>query len=514
MAIFFDDRDRRVVPNWRTFKKTALLGELDSTNKEPKKSNFVLSIDDYLKDWHTNKTIPIAADLLSASLVNNIKEKPEIIEAANLILSNPQVATSSQQSLAHSLINKATETKLFNKIESITASDLQVLINPLPLRKKIQILKRNLSYFSANPITYVELSRLYSILGQEEQAKKAMRLAIHFGSQNRFVLRSAARLFAHYDDYDYAHDILRKSPLVQIDPWITSAEIALSTIRDRNSKFIKKGIEMIKSRNFSDFSLTELASSLGTVELLNGTLKKSREFFNSSLIDPNDNSLAQAEWATNKDKSLNIKLDKLQVEHSFEASAIDNFYSDDFEAALNDTTRWLVDMPFSKRPVLFGAHIAGALLDDHEKAITFTKAGLASHPNDPTLINNIVYSLILVGRLDEADSYMKQLPTNNEIDESTDICLTATSGLYYFRTGHPDKGRILYRKAIEDAKKFDSRYFNWLAILNYAREEILAKSEYIDEVMDIVVRIPENVEGNDVDKLKGEVIKLYKKSKQ
>ena len=109
---------------------------------------------------------------------------------------------------------------------------------------------------------------------------------------------------------------------------------------------------------------------------------------------------------------------------------------------------------------------------------------------------------------------MKLLPPNNEIDESADICLTATSGLYFFRTGYPDRGRILYRKAIEDAKIFDSRYFNWLAILNYAREEILARSEFIEEVMTTVMRIPENVEGTDVDKLKGEVIDLYRRSKQ
>lgn len=513
MANFFENRDRRVIPNWRTFKKTALLGELDSNFAIAPQSNIPLSIDSYISDWAESKSVPVASDLLSASIANNKKDRPEVVEAANFILHNLDSTTISQQSLAQSLVSVSHPSKLSKKIDSLTVEDLEELINPNPLIRKIQILKKNLGNFAFNPILYVELSRLYSILGQESKAKRAMVSALQMGSSNRFVLRSAARLFAHYDDLDYAHDILRTSSLVGHDPWITSAEIALATIRDRRSRFIKRGIEMVNSRNFAPFSLSELTSSLGTVELLHGTLRKSRELFTLSLRDPNDNSLAQAEWAINKDKSLKIEVGSLDIEYGFEASAIYNFYNDDYKAALNDAARWLVDMPFSKRPVLLGSHIAGSMLSDHQTAITFTRAGLASHPNDPQLINNIAYSLILIGKIEDADRYLRMLPSIDQINEPTSICLTATTGLLHFRRGETEKGRILYRKAIEDAKRMNDRYFNWLAILNYAREEILTKSPYMDEVIEAISRIPGNIESRDIYKLKNEVVALYKQLK-
>lgn len=513
MANFFENRDRRVIPNWRTFKKTVLLGELNSNWIDAREGDILLSIDGYISDWSENKSVPIASDLLSASVSNNQRNRHEVLEAANFILQHPDSTTISQQSLAHRLVSSLPPSKVSRKIETLTAEDLGGLINPNPLKRKIQILKKNLGYFPLNPILYVELSRLYSILGQEDKAKRAMLSALHLGSRNRFVLRSAARLFAHYDDLDYAHDILRTSSLVGHDPWITSAEIALATIRDRRSRFLKRGIEMVNSRNFSPFSLSELASSLGTVELLHGTLRKSRELFALSLRDPNDNSLAQAEWAINKDKSLKIDISSFEIEYGFEASAIYNFYNDDYKTALNDAARWLVDMPFSKRPVLLGSHIAGSMLSDHQTAITFTKAGLASHPNDPQLINNIAYSLILLGKIEDADRYLRTLPSIDQINEPASICLTATIGLLHFRRGETEKGRILYRKAIEDARRVNDRYFNWLAILNYAREEILAKSPFVDEVIEAVSRIPDNIESRDIYKLKNEVVALYRQLK-
>jgi tetratricopeptide (TPR) repeat protein len=514
VATFFENQDRRVIPNWRSFKKTVFLGELNSqTDANAAQNAPSLSIADYLETWQTTKTVAVAADLLSASVSNNISTELEVHTAAQFILDNPDKATASQVSLASSFQNRQLEAKTPSKIDRITVTDLEDLINPSPLHKKIQILKKNLEHFPCNPITYVDLARLYSILGLEDKAKRAMLIALHFGKHNRFVLRAAARLFAHYDDFEYAHDLIRKSPLALSDPWVLSTEIALASLRERNSRFIKHGVEMINSKDHSAFTISELASSIGTVELLNGTIKKSRLFFQKSLVDPNDNSLAQAEWAQNKEKDLNIEILPSSINYGFEASAISNYHSLDFKNALNDSVRWLVDMPFSKRPSVLGSHISAAMLNDHETAITFLRAGLASHPRDPHLINNIAYSLILVNKLEEADRYMNNLPPKSEIEASTNVCLTATSGLYFFRLGQLENGRLLYQKAIEDAKALNSRYFTLLALLNYTREEILIQSHYTEELMELVSKIPTNEEDIEIRKLKSDIIDLYKRKK-
>lgn len=484
-----------------------MLGELSDPFKVNDATKLQLSIDGYLNDWRAKATIPIAGDLLSAAYVNNFRNVPEVIEAAKFIITNREEATQSQIAIASMFLKNVLGLKPGKKIDAISASTLDKVINPKPIRIKIKILKRHLTSFPSNPVTLIELSRLYSILGQENKAVRHMNMAMHFGNENRFVLRSASRLFAHYGDLEKAHDILRRSALASVDPWITAAEISLAEMRGRHSKFIKKGIHMVESGIYSEFSTSELASALGTAELFNGTIKKSRELFRRSLIAPNDNSLAQAEWASNKEVGLSISAPMHGVEYGFEAEALYHYNEENYVDALNAASKWLVDMPFSKRPSLLGAHVAGALLDDLNTAIIFCKAGLASHPNDPQLINNIVYCLLLLGRIEEAESYMNQILVWHELEKTTEICLRATAGLYYFRKGEREKGRRYYWSAIEDARSIRHDYFANLALLNLTREEILTKSDQILTLMALVDEVPPL--NNHLKKLKQDVNELH-----
>lgn len=518
MANLFEHKDRRVVPNWRSFGKTTTLGELNSFQINNGLPDQETSIEDYVIDWHLNRTVIHAADLLSAALVNNKRENKSVLEAANFILQNREKATISQISLASKILNKTVEQDLSERFREVTIDSLSTLINPEPIRIKIRETKFLLSVYPNNPILYVELSRYYSILGQEFNSIRAMKGALHLAPNNRYVLRCATRLFAHYNDdnndyLEYIHNYLRKSPMTLVDPWLSSAEISIATMRKRTSKFIKNGIALVNSNNISPFNFTELASSLGTVELLFGGTKKSREFFNKSLISPNDNSLAQIEWASTKDKQLDINPSNFSVNMNFEALALDNYHNNDFVAALENAAKWFIDMPFSKRPIMFGSNLASTILKDQAKSISFLKAGLISHPNDPQLINNIAYSFALDDNPKEAFLQLDKIKNVSEFDDVTQICLTATRGLSYFRSGSPDAGRQLYISAIEKTNQIKNQELNWLAILNYAREEIRLGSEYVGSVMDAVLKIPIDSKDIEIKILKQDIIELHEKMK-
>lgn len=514
MANIFENKDRRVIPNWRSFKKTAVLGELDNSGTDPKESiRSIITIEDYIEDWRHHKTFPHAGDLLSSAIVNGVTNNAQVLEAAQFILSNNSIATPSQISLAEQFVAKD-ETEHTDKLEKITIENFASLVDPKLIWKKIKVIKTSIALYPYNPISYTELSRQYSIVGQQEKALRAMRIALNLSTENRFMLRSASRLFAHYEDIDFAHDILRKSRLTGIDPWVTSAEISLATLRGRSSRFLKRGMDIINSNNFSSSSISELASSIGTIELLEGNLKKSRQLFRKSLICPNDNTLAQIEWASSKEPSIKIDVNDYHVKHNFEAQALEYFHTNHLTECLDSTFRWFLDMPFSKRPVMLGAHIANALLDDQEKSRDFLKAGLISHPNDPQIINNLVYSLALENKLEEARMYMSKVADDPDgAADITKICLRATRGLLCFRSGVPEMGRKLYLEAIEKSKEIKNQYFNWLAILNYAREEIHLNSEDIETIMETVGRIPDNTSAADVNKLKKEVVELHLRNK-
>jgi tetratricopeptide (TPR) repeat protein len=514
LANIFENKDRRVVPNWRSFRKTAFLGELHSLNHaKAEGGKAIISIDDYIEGWATFRTTAFAGDLISAGLTNGFIKNESVQDAAKFILKASKQSTETQKILASLVLDGEQPTNLLGKLKNISTDDIDSWVNPDIIRNKIISIKKIINNYQFSPILYVELARNYLILGQLQKALNAMKIALHLAPDNRFVLRCAARLFAHSGDFEFAHDIVRKSKLANVDPWIMSTEIALATIRDRTSRFIKKGIEIVNSKNIDPFNFTELASSLGTVEFINGNNNRSKKLFHSSLISPNDNSLAQAEWASSKDLSLNFEPSDYNVRQNYEALALEHFGNREFEEALNNAFNWFLDMPFSKRPVMLGSHIASTFMNDSEKARNFLKAGLLSHPNDPQILNNIVYSLALDNQIPEAMTYLNRINESQNIAPVTKICIMATRGLIYFRSGLIDLGRQFYLDSIAEAKAINNRYFNWLAILNYAREEILINSEYVDTTMQFVHQIPNESIDVDIDILKKEVLELYAKVK-
>ena len=518
MANLFEHKDRRVIPNWRSFGKTTILGELNSFQKEDIHSLQETTIDEYIIDWQLNKTVIHASDLLSAAIINDKRGNPIVVDAANFILSNNHKATKSQISLANFILHKTVEKDLSVLFSEISLDSISSQINPKSIWLKIRETKKNLLTYSGNTILYVELARYYSILGQETQSIRSMKIALQLAPNNRFVLRSATRLFAHYNNFDndyldFIHYYLKKSPHTQFDPWLTSAEISVSTLMNKTSKFIKKGIGLINSNNISPFNFTELASSLGTFELLFGGRKKSREYFKKSLISPNDNSLAQIEWASTKDNSLDINPSSFDVDMNFEALALDNFQKQEYNLAMENATKWFLDMPFSKRSIMFGSNLASTILKDQQKAIDFLDAGLLSHPNDPQLINNLAYSLALDDKPKQAFEQLEKIKKTTIINDSTKICLTATKGLSYFRSGFVDIGRKLYIEAIEKTKQINNKELNWIAILNYAREEIKINSEYVDYIINKVQKIPDSGIDFEILVLKKDVIELHNKFK-
>lgn len=514
MANLFEPKQRNVIPGWRSFSNTLDLGELSSLKSQhikPEQQN----IDEYIFDFKKNASVAYAAELISAAISNSQLELQEVQDAAKLILDKGDETTKAQTKLAEKIDRK----------DPIYHHPIRSTILPLSefntddYYKQIRHLKGVIKNYPFNAILYVELSRCYSTLGEENKAVQAMMTALHLAENNRFVLRSASRLFAHFhtekkDYLSYIHFYLKRNARLTNDPWILSAEISISTILEESSKFIKKGIDILDSNDFSPYSFTELASSLGTVEILNGSNKKSKKYFKKALICPNDNTLAQVEWATRESITLDINQSHYSNKANFEAMALDLYYNEKFEDALDYTRKWFMDQPFSKRPVLFGSNLISSVSTNKEKIKSLLEllgAGLVSHPKDPTLINNLAYALALNGQEDKALDYIEKCK-HQKMDKATNICFKATEGLSQIRLGNIEKGRALYKESIIEAKEADEKILNWKAILNLAREEIRIGTKDINSLMNVVENIPE--QEPEIKRLRKEVIDSYKKQKK
>jgi tetratricopeptide (TPR) repeat protein len=488
----FEIKERRLIPNWRDFKRTVQLGELSISNTNIDKVK--INIDHVIHDWGYKKNAGTAAEMINACYISGIANILEVNEAIDFIHKNPKNSSESLLELIN-IISESSQQGHQQNLKHLLETDyetieqFQSLINNKVLYKLINKTKNKIREEILNPINWIELARLYSINGQSDQAKPSVLTALHLAPDNRFILRSATRYFIHNGDYDQALYYLKKSKSLKKDPWLISAHIATSSLMNRYSPLIKTGISLTSSDQFSNFELTELSGSLGTLEFNAGSFKNAKRLFEKSMLSPNDNSLAQIEWIAKDDYRFKINLSEFDsVINPFEAYAIDKFEKGEWKEAFYNCLKWFSDTPFSKRPILLGCYLAGSLLYDVDAAITLCKIGLQANPHHVVLLNNIIYYSALAGKFEEIDHYFEQMniSTFEDLPENDKPVIQATAGLANFRRGIIDDGKKWYKLAILNSEKIKNEYFKNSAILNYTRELIISRQperfEYIEVV--------------------------------
>jgi tetratricopeptide (TPR) repeat protein len=454
--LLFERKDRRVIPRWRDFKTTLALGELhNSKDAEPLSSDDQEAIARRVEEFQVDQDIWHAADLLSSAFVVGDLKSADI--ARNFILSNRDTAPKALLAFASGdsglpadflSLGEDTQSRLIHKIRARLRSEPR------------------------NAILWVEIARLYTLQGDSRRALRSMTTAASLAPDSRFVVRAAARLFLHEHDARTALKIIRRASGAKRDPWLLAAEIATASAAHSPTLFAKIGSNRNEDDNVSLFARTELSSALGTLEMENGRMRKARQLFRKSLEGPNENSVAQVEWANRTVGGLEIDKELLALPKTFEANANVNLRAGEWNHAIAEGEEWLRDQPFSKQPALFTSYVA-SLIENYEKSIRILKESLHANPDDPALINNLAFALGSANRLDEADSVLRRIDITN-CEGLSAITLAATAGLLMFRAGRPDRGREFYELAISKASSQGISKYRAMANLYLAREELIA----------------------------------------
>ena len=505
MANIFEQKNRNVIPNFRSYLASAALGEL-GYNSLGGRPPMEYNISENLEAWQRNKSIGLAGDLLSSAIVSGMTDLKQAKQAAEFILSHKSIASITQVEIANAVLSN----KLGLTAEEQLPKISKFLDNKEQIYARINKVRKFAIQCGTNAIYMVELSRLYSILGNEKKSIKCMEIALKLAPNNRYVLRSATRLFVHYNKREIAVEFLRNNPSTNFDPWLYSALLATATSLERYSGYVKRAKLLKASKDYSPYSLSELNSGLGTIDYLEGAKKKSKDNFQSALLGPNDNTLAQIEWVNSKEDFLEVEVNNYKLGRNYEALALESYNNEDWTNVVSHCESWFIDMPFNRYSVMMGAHISYVVLDDYSKAELFCRAGLFAQPSDPQLINNLAYALALDGRTKEAQLELDKVPPSSINDTLTKICLTATTGLVNFREGRLEEGRNHYAQAMELAKNKDIGHF-YLALLNYFREEVIANQPIEEELVDLVKGIKTNPKDIPLKIFKEKIIKLFNK---
>lgn len=434
-----EDRDRQVIPRWRTFTAATEFGELGSV--KPSTVTFAPAIlADVLEEWKDNPSLSVAADLTSRAFAIGQTEPAQ--DAARFILKH-RWATPAARAIARRCVNP----------DDTGPSDEFIARYDQPenseLGDAIRSARQRLAINPINPVLWTNLALFYSTLGIRYKAEEAMRIALALAPDNRFVLRAGCRMHLHHGDPERAQHLLTKAPSLKHDPWILAGEIAVAAAQKRTSKNLRRARLLVQSQDFRPFDLSELSAAIATVEASSGWMKKARQLATFSLRDPSENALAQVGWLNRKVVSFNMPSSTAVIQSS-EANAWNARRRGEWNIALTEAKKWQMEQPFSSRPALLAGSVASTVLEDFKQAERILRFGVQSNRDDATLFNNLAFALANQGLLSEAADCIRQGWRVADSPEEA-ICLTATGGLVAFRVGQWETGRLMYRQAIDAA---------------------------------------------------------------
>jgi Flp pilus assembly protein TadD len=489
-----EKKDRKLVPRWRDFQTTLALGELGIPKLKAGVADDLL-ISDKTAEWADSRTVWHAGDAISVAYAAG--KEHEAQDVARFIVER-------QDSAPALLVRKA---KALLESEHKRGSDDVVDAEEERIDSGIHEARTRLLAEPRNSILWVELARLYTLLALGDRAARAMRVACQLSPENRFVLRAASRFFLRNNEASTAQRLLRQAASTQRDPWLLAAELGIAAASGLEPQFVRPARRLLADDSISEFSKTELASALATLEFDNGKSRVGKQLIRSSLISPTENSVAQAVWAARHIGGLEVETHKLDVPRSFEARAYKLFQNLEWEAALRKATAWFKDQPFSSRPAIFASFISSSILEKYDQSIDILNASLRANPTDTALKNNLIFALINIGRLDEAEQLLRAIRFESVEPPST-VTLRATQGLLLFRRGFPDNGRLLYRDAMDEASRLGLKNYRALAAIFLAREELICRSDHSAAALKQAVEEAGKVPDEEVPYVLSRVLKL------
>jgi len=463
MTLVPADRDRYIVPRWRRSSNAASYQELAATRQvdelvEGVDANFLARE----AEFERAPGLWTAADLISAAAARGIET--ELVRAAASVVRSHHAPTA-----ALSLLIAGPDVPT----PDLTGSPARLGQLGDEARERVRIARAELSERPRNAFRWLDLALAHVTLGNVGSGRRAIETSLALAPQNRLVLRSAARFFVHVDDPEQALFWLERSQRLTGDPWLLAAHISVSQVAEIPMRNVRDARLLLGDASIASISASELSAAVATQELGAGKDKSARALMTKALLDPTENSVAQAIWA--RDKGLSgVDVRANAVPRAFEADTLAAMQTSDWDSAQVAVEGWLADEPFSLRASVHGSYIAITGHEDYQRAYELADFGLRSNPGDPMLLNNAAFALANLGRIEEANDLL----TIAEPEEPTlQTLIQATRGLVAFRDGEVLAGRERYRDAIGSFIKRGETDLAALCQVMWTREEVRASTD-------------------------------------
>lgn len=466
----FDKEERLLLPEWTKSVDSLKSPEIKSFNEE-----YISSLNDNTDQlyemFNLNKNLGSAIELLNVAFIENREAEARV--AARYIVQG--------YDLPPQILHFAKFILKGGKRDNDQAETQRPIIS---------VLRNWLADNPKDALSWLDLARSYVSIGKMNSAEKAITIGVNLLPTHRWVVRVASRFYVNNGQSDKAHNLLNRHPMLKEDPWLLSAEIAVSESFNRPLKMVSYARKIIESQKFTPLHLTELESSIATLELSNGALKKAKKLYVSSLRKPNDNSLAQAKWAERNANIPKLVNSDLLFSHqgAFEAKMWEKYYKYDLPSAIEFGMKWFEDESYSVQPAIMVTYLL-SVLDNYELCHEYALKGLSINRHDETLILNKLFSEIClldnnsgnidIGAIKEREGILKNIASLS--DENTAAHANANLGLLHYRTNRFELGKEYYGIACDLFAKTKNAS-GVVAYMNHYRETVLSRVPWSDEV--------------------------------
>jgi len=465
MSVTQPDKNRRLLPRWQSSRRSIAAGELISVGRaEPDKLDDV-HFEERKREWEETLSLEVGAELLGSAIVLN--RTKEVETAARAIADAKSDTTLTLREMALRVLGATKELPKLNVV--------QTQLDKARIYAGISRLRGRLQEYPRSALEWVDLARLYTIIGQNEKAKRSIKIALYLTPEDRFVLRCAARFFVHIERADRALSLLQRAQATKQDPWLMAPEIAIAHVADLPSKTMRLARKELKRKIWSPRNRSELEGALGTFFLEGGSTGQARQMFHNSLEDPTENAIAQAQWAAER-AQLEIAEKYLKLPTAHEARALHYRITGKWDRVIENCWQWAGYEPTSIRSMLMGSYAAAIAFEDGRTIIQFSSLGRDTEPHNTTLLNNLAVGFAYTGELEKAWETLGQVI----VEEAPDLAqpaLYATTGLLLFRTGDIEQGRAFYERAIAHPYSQKDSRVRAVALWHLVREEAHAKTK-------------------------------------
>jgi tetratricopeptide (TPR) repeat protein len=264
------DKERRILPRLSPSRRAMESGELASTSH----NSPVVADDPYFIErvfqWKEGHDLGVGAELVAIGTA--YPKEPAVLDAAREIAASAQFAGTPVDKAARRLLGwKSTDSR------NLDSSSKAGPLDRVKLHSEVAMTRQRVWRFPRHSFAWSDLGRLYAVLGQHEKAEKTFNVALSLSPNNRFLLRTTARFYVHLDQKDRALRLLRNADITRYDPWLMSAEVAVSQSAGVSSKFAARGFKELDTGHWNAHSTSELRGSLATLLLRDGAASKARK---------------------------------------------------------------------------------------------------------------------------------------------------------------------------------------------------------------------------------------------